>query len=68
MLKGGIIIESVESGCLLLTNCSNTLRKININARENITMTRAKRKAGYFFVVHPVYDGIDKVSHKTMSF
>jgi len=38
----------------LLTNCSNTLRNIHINARENITRTRAKRKAGYFFVAHTV--------------
>jgi len=28
-----------------LTNCSNTLRNIHINARENITRTGAKRKA-----------------------
>ena len=39
----------------LLTNCSNTLRNIRTKARENITRTRAKRKAGYFFVVHTVY-------------
>ena len=32
----------------LLINCSNTLRKIHTNARENITRTRAKRKTGYF--------------------
>jgi len=37
----------------LLTNCSNTLRNIHTNARENITRTRAKQKAGYFFVAHP---------------
>jgi hypothetical protein len=36
------------------TNCSNTLRSIHTNARKNITRTRAKRKAGYFFVAHPV--------------
>ena len=38
----------------MLTNCSNTLRNIYTNTRENITRTRAKRKAGYLFVVHPV--------------
>ena len=38
----------------LLTNCSNTLRNIHTNARENTTRTRAKRKAGYFSVAHPV--------------
>ena len=38
----------------LFTNCSNTLRYIHTNARENITKTRAKRKAGYFFVAHPM--------------
>ena len=38
----------------LLTNCSNTLRNIHTDATENITRTRAKRKAGYFFVAHPV--------------
>jgi len=38
----------------LLTNCSNTLRNIHTNARENITWTRAKRKAGYFFGAHSV--------------
>ena len=38
----------------LFTNCSNTLRYIHTNARENITKTRAKRKAGYVFVAHPV--------------
>ena len=37
-----------------LTNCSNTLRNIHTNARENITGTRAKWKAGYFFMAHPV--------------
>jgi len=37
----------------LLTKCSNTLRNIHTNARENITRTCAKRKAGYFFVAHP---------------
>jgi len=39
----------------LLTNCSNTLRNIHTNARENTTRTSAKRKAGYFFVAHSVY-------------
>jgi len=38
----------------LLTNCSNTLRNIHINARDNITRTRAKRKAGQFCVAHSV--------------
>ena len=38
----------------LLTDCSNTLRSIQTNARENITRTRAKRKAGYIFVAHRV--------------
>ena len=38
----------------LLTNCSNTLRNIHTNGRENITWARAKRKAGYFFVAHSV--------------
>jgi len=38
----------------LLTNCSNTLCNIHTNARENITRTRAKQKAGYFFVAQPV--------------
>jgi hypothetical protein len=36
----------------LLTNCSNTLRNMHTNARENITRTYAKRKAGYFFVAY----------------
>jgi hypothetical protein len=36
------------------TNCSNTLRNMHNNARENITRTRAERKVGYFFVAHPV--------------
>jgi hypothetical protein len=39
----------------LLTNFSNTLRNIHTNARENITRTRPKRKAGYFIMAHPVY-------------
>ena len=39
----------------LLTNCSNTLGNLHTNARENITRTRAKRKAGYFFVAHSVH-------------
>ena len=38
----------------LLTNCSNTPRNIHNNARENITWTRAKRKASYFCVAHSV--------------
>jgi len=38
----------------LLTNCSNTLRNIHTNARENITRTRAKRKVGHFFVANSV--------------
>jgi len=50
----------------LLTNCSNTLRNIHTNARENITRTRAKRKAGYFFVAHPVFPYISiKTRHIT---
>ena len=41
----------------LLTNCSDTLRNIHVhtNARQNITRTLAKWKAGYFFVAHPVH-------------
>jgi len=35
-------------------SCSNTLRNIHTNGRENITRTRTKRKAGYFFVAHPI--------------
>ena len=31
-----------------------TLRNIHTNARENITRTSAKPKAGYFFMAHPV--------------
>jgi len=38
----------------LLVDCSNTLASIHTNARENIIRTREKRKAGYFFVAHPV--------------
>ena len=38
----------------LLANCSNTLCNINTNTRGNIRSTRAKWKAGYFFVAHPV--------------
>jgi uncharacterized membrane protein len=38
----------------LLTNCSNTLRNIHTNAKENITRTLAKQMAGYFFVAHLV--------------
>jgi len=38
----------------LLTDCSDTLCDVHTNARENITRTRAKRKAGYFFVAHSV--------------
>ena len=40
----------------LLTNCSNTLRNIHTKARENITRTRAKRKAGNFFVAYLVLE------------
>jgi len=47
----------------LLTNCSNTLRNIHTNARENIMRTCAKRKADYIFVAHPVYSKADKESH-----
>ena len=36
----------------LLTNCSNTLRNIHTNVRENITRTHAEQKADYFFVAH----------------
>ena len=43
----------------LLTKCSNTLRNIHTNARENVTRTRAKRKAGYFFVGHSVHVHLD---------
>ena len=39
----------------LMTDCSNTLRNIHTNARENITRTRAKRKADYFFMANSVY-------------
>ena len=39
----------------LLTNCSNTLHNIHTKARENITRTCAKRKAGYVFVAHSIY-------------
>ena len=46
----------------LLTNSSNTLRNVHINARENITRTRAKRKAGYFSVAHIVYGSVKKNS------
>ena len=38
----------------LLTDCSNALRNIYTNARENITRTREKWKAGYFFLAHSV--------------
>jgi len=38
----------------LLTNCSDTLRNIRTNTRQNITRTRAKRKADYFFVAHSI--------------
>ena len=38
----------------LLTKCSNTLHNIHTKARKNITRTRAKWKAGYFFVAHLV--------------
>jgi hypothetical protein len=43
----------------LLINYSNTLSNIHTNARENTTRTRAKRKAGYFFVAHSVYMSFD---------
>ena len=46
----------------LLTNCSNTLHNIHTNARENITRTRAKRKAGYFFVAHSVLNNSSQYS------
>jgi len=36
----------------LLIDCSNTLRNIHTNARENITRTCAKWEVGYFFVAH----------------
>ena len=39
---------------LLLTNCSNTLRNVRTNARENIRRTRAKWKAGYFYLAQSV--------------
>jgi len=39
----------------LLTKCSHTLRNIHTNARENITRTREKLKAGCFFVAQPLY-------------
>jgi len=29
--------------------------QIHTNARENITRTHAKQKAGYFFMAHPLY-------------
>ena len=38
-----------------LINCSNTLCNIYTKARENIKGARAKLKAGYFFMAHPVY-------------
>ena len=34
-----------------------TLPNIHTHVGENITRTRAKRKAGYFFVAHPVTQG-----------
>ena len=39
----------------LLTNCSNSLRNIHNNNRQNITRTCAKWKAGYFSMAHLVY-------------
>ena len=33
---------------------NTALRNIRTNARENITRTHAKRKAGYFFVAQSV--------------
>ena len=47
--RGGEIVTT-----RLLNNCSDTLRNIHTNAGENVTKTRAKRKAGYFFVAHSV--------------
>ena len=47
-----IYLNMVTAG--LLTNCSNALPNIHTNARENITRTRAKREACYFFVAHSV--------------
>jgi len=44
----------------LLTSCSNTLRNIHTDARVNITRTRAKRKAGYFFVAQYIYHNISR--------
>jgi len=41
----------------MLTNCSNSLRNMHTNNRENITRTHAKRKVGYFFVAHSVFEG-----------
>jgi len=38
------------------------LRNKQTNARENITRTLAKRKAGYFFVAYSVYMNIIKKS------
>jgi len=40
----------------LLTNF--TLRNTPTHVRQNITRTRAKRKKGYFFVAHPVKQGL----------
>ena len=52
MLKGMRGGEMVTAR--LLTDCPNTLRDIHTNDRQNITRTRAKRKAGYYFVAHAV--------------
>ena len=52
MLKGMRGGEMVTAR--LLTDCSDTLRNIHTNARENITRTLAKRKAGFFFMAHSV--------------
>ena len=47
----------------LLTSCSNTLRNIHTNARDNITRTRAKWKVGYFFVSHVCHSRLE-LRHK----
>jgi len=41
-----VYINMLTAG--LLTNCSNTLRNIHTNVREDTTRKRAKRKVGYF--------------------
>jgi hypothetical protein len=47
-----------------LTNCSNTLRNIHTNAREDITRTRVKRWAGYFSVAHPLFEYTQKTGSR----